>query len=82
MIWIQKHIASICMTFGLASAIFVLLSWAIGYYANGLYGYHFDLGSCWAGIGAMGVGLVGLFKWLIDSSPWNTTKGQMPGDQK
>ena len=81
MIWLQKHMADVCIIFGLVSGIFVLVSWAIGYYANGLYGYHFDLQSCWAGIGAMGVGMVGLFKWLIDSSPWNSKKEQMPNEK-
>ncbi len=58
MIWLQKHIANVCMVVGLVGAMFVLVSWAIGCYANGRYGYHFDLKSCWPGIGAIGVGFV------------------------
>ena len=79
--WIQKHIAVICMMFGLLSAIFLMVSWGIGYYANALYGTHFELASVWQGISSVGIGLVGLFKWLVDSSPWNTNKGNNPYDK-
>jgi len=75
--WLQKHIAVICMAFGLFSGMFVIVSWGIGYYANALFNMHFDLASCWSGIGAIGVGLVGLLKWLVDSG-LNTNKGDMP----
>lgn len=81
MIWLLKHISEICIVAGLFMAIFVFVAWAVGYFANGLYNYHFELASCWAGIGAMGVGLVGLFKYITDSSPWNTTKGNMPNQK-
>lgn len=77
MYWIKKHIAVICMTVGLFSGVFILVSWGIGYYANGLYGYKFDINSCWQGVSAVGVGLVGLLKWLIDSVH-NSEKGDMP----
>lgn len=77
--WLQKHIAIICIAFGLLSAVFVLISWGIGYYANALYGYHFEIGSCWQGISAMGVGLVGLLKWLVDSTK-NSDPGKFPGE--
>ena len=76
--WLQKHIAVICMAFGLFSAALLMISWGIGYYANALLGTHFELASVWQGISAVGVGLVGLFKWLVDSSPWNTKNGENP----
>lgn len=79
--WIQKHIATICMTFGLLAAAFVLISWGIGYYCNALFDMHFETASCWQGISAIGAGLVGLFKWLIDSK-LNTLDGQMPGQRR
>jgi len=79
--WLQKHISTICMAFGLFAAVFVLVSWGIGYYANALFGMHFDLGSCWQGVGAIGAGLVGLFKWLVDSK-FNTGPGMMPGQRR
>ena len=77
MSWLQKHIAVICIAFGLFSAIFVMFSWALGYYLNALYGYKFDIGSCWQGFTAMGVGLVGLFKWLTDSR-YNSEEKENP----
>jgi hypothetical protein len=55
------------MTFGLLSGVFVLVSWGVGYYANALYGTHFEIASCWQGMTSMGSGLVGLLKWLVDS---------------
>ena len=65
--WLQDHISTICIMFGLIAAAFVLVSWGVGYYANALYGMHFDTGSCWQGISSIGAGLVGLFKWIVDS---------------
>jgi len=65
--WLQHHIGIVCMTFGLFAAIFVFVSWGIGYYCNAIYGMHFDLASCWMGVSAIGIGLVGLLKWLVDS---------------
>lgn len=76
-LFLKRHIALICMVFGLLAAIVVLFSWTYGYWSNGLYGTKFDISSCWQGISACGVGLVGLFKWLIDSSH-NSPPGQFP----
>ena len=76
--WMKHNIATICMAFGLFAAAFVLASWGVGYYANALFGMKFEIGSCWQGISAVGVGLVGLFKWLCDSK-LNSDPGQMPG---
>jgi hypothetical protein len=40
------------------------------------FGMHFETASCWQGISAIGAGLVGLFKWLIDSK-LNTEQGHI-----
>ena len=81
MMWLQKHIAVVCMVFGLFSGMCVLISWGVGYYANALYGYHFEIASCWQGVSAIGVGLVGLLKWLVDSYK-NSLEGRMPGEKE
>ena len=73
----QEHIAIICMVAGGVFTLFVLVSWGIGYYANALYGYHFQIESCWQGLSAIAISLVGFFKWLIDS--WkNSDAGKLP----
>lgn len=74
---IKNNIAIICIFFGLFAAAIVLFSWLFGYWSNGLYGTHFQIDSCWQGISACGMGLVGLFKWLVDSSK-NSKQGMPP----
>jgi len=74
---IKNNIAIICIFFGLFAAAIVLFSWLFGYWSNGLYGTHFQIDSCWQGISACGMGLVGLFKWLVDSSK-NSEQGKPP----
>lgn len=65
------------MLFGLMAAFFVVFSWLAGYWLNGLYGMKFQIDSCWQGVSACGIGLVGLLKWLIDSSK-NSPIGEPP----
>ncbi len=77
MIKIKHNIAIICISFGLFTAFVVLMSWLFGYWSNGLYGTHFQIDSCWQGISAAGMGLIGLFKWLVDSSK-NSPLGEFP----
>ena len=75
---IQKYLLE-----GLVGAFLLLfLSWLIGYYANGLLGTHFDLASCWGGVGAVsGGGVLAAVKYIADS--WsNSEKGQMPYERK
>ena len=36
---------------------FVMFSWGYGYWSNALAGTHFELGSCWQGIGVVATGL-------------------------
>lgn len=60
----------------------VLILWAVGYIANGLFGTHFELQSCWAGLSTVGsAGFLAFVKYLVDSSPWNTAKGHAPNEQ-
>ena len=52
--------------------------WLFAFFANGLYGYKFDLSSCWAGIGAIATAAAtGWGKWIIDSK-YNTNQGEKP----
>ncbi|WP_196595088.1 hypothetical protein [Pectinatus frisingensis] len=81
LIKIKNHIGVICMAFGLLAAAVVLFSWVYGYWSNGLYGTKFQIDSCWQGISACGMGLVGLFKWLIDSSK-NSVPGEFPTNER
>lgn len=74
---LRANMALICMGFGLLAAILVLGSWLYGYWSNGLYGTKFEIDSCWQGLSACGVGLIGLFKWLVDSSK-NSPEGEFP----
>ena len=73
----KSNMSYICMAFGLFAALVVLLSWLYGYWSNGLWGTHFEINSCWQGISACGMGLVGLFKWLVDSTK-NSPSGEYP----
>ena len=77
MLWLQKHIAMICIVTGALMSLFVFISWGIGYYANALYGMHFDLGSCWTGLGAIATSIIGIAKWIIDSIK-NSFDGNLP----
>lgn len=56
--------------------------WSIGYLANAIYGYHFDLSSCWGGFSAIGgAGVLAAIKYCTDS--WqNSPKGEMPVDNE
>lgn len=81
MIKIKHNISIICISFGLFTAFVVLMSWLFGYWSNGLYGTHFQIDSCWQGISAAGMGLIGLFKWLVDSSK-NSPLGEFPTETK
>jgi len=54
--------------------------WCFAFIANGLYGYHFDLASCWGGFSAIGgAGFLGAVKYCTDSFK-NSPDGKMPGD--
>ena len=74
---IRKNISDILMIIGLVGVLTVLFSWLYGYWSNGLYGTKFQVESCWTGIGAMGMGFVGLCRYLIDSG-LNSNKNEPP----
>ena len=76
-IGLKNNIAVICMIFGLIFSTIIVMSWLYGYWSNGLYGTKFQIDSVWQGISASSVGLVGLFKWMIDSSK-NSPEGEFP----
>ena len=53
--WSKKHLSELITLIGIlicCFVLFVLISWGVGYYANGLLGLKFDLGSIWQGLGA------------------------------
>ena len=64
---------------------FVMFSWGVAFWANGLYETHFDLGSCWQGITVVATGLVTVAsfaampyveKWI--DSKYNSEAGESP----
>lgn len=62
----------------LVMTITTFLFWAVGYFANGLYNRHFDLASCWAGMGAIATAAAaGFGKWWVDGK-FNSIEGTMP----
>lgn len=86
--WSKAHASELITLIGLLICgfiLFVLLSWGIGYYLNGLAGYKFDLGSIWQGLGAcvtaigslMTMAGVNLGKKYIDSK-YNSPAGEKP----
>lgn len=62
----------------LLSFIALGVCWAIGYFANAIWGMKFELASCWAGFSAIGgAGVLSAVKYCIDS--WkNTPDGVAP----
>ncbi len=61
--WAKHHLGQLIILGGviiLCLVILVLISWFVGYYANGFYGKKFDLGSVWQGLGACVTAISGL----------------------
>ena len=86
--WSKLHASELITLIGLLVCLFilfVLVSWGVGYYANGFYGMKFDLGSIWQGLGAcvtaigslMTMAGVNLGKKYIDSK-YNSPAGEKP----
>lgn len=84
--WLDHHrlvpvvLAGILVSICLAT---VFCSWLIGYYANALFGMHFELASCWQGItiGVSGIGGVTgsaytIWKMYDTDSKFNSKEGQ------
>lgn len=63
----------------------VAFSWLYGYWANALRGTHFEIASCWTGVGAIAAAFgailslagAGWAKYHTDSK-FNTVQGQKP----
>jgi len=72
--WLYTHWLSVIMMVMLV----LFLVWLFGYFRNGEYGTHYDLQSCWAGVGAIATAsAAGFGKWWIDSTK-NSNQGEMP----
>lgn len=55
--------------------------WACGFFANALYGYKFDLQSCWGGFSAIGgAGVLAAIKYCTDS--WKNSPEGVPPNHK
>lgn len=58
--WAQKDWLAIVIFMTMISLFFlclVFLSWLLGYWLKALYGYNFELNSCWTGVSAVGAAL-------------------------
>lgn len=86
--WSKRHLEKLIILIGvfiMFFILFVLLSWGVGYYANGFYGLKFDLGSIWQGLGACVAAISGLLtlagvdlaKHYINSK-FNSPNGENP----
>ncbi len=86
--WSQKHLERLIILIGvcvMAFILLVLMSWTVGYYANGFWGLKFDLGSIWQGLAAcvtaigslLSIAGVNLGKHYIDSK-FNSGAGSPP----
>ncbi len=86
--WSKAHASELVTLIGLlicCFVLFVLLSWGVGFYLNGIFGYKFDLGSVWQGIGACAAAVgsmltlagVNFSKQYIDSK-FNSPLGEKP----
>lgn len=86
--WAEAHLEKLIILIGvfiMGFILFVLMSWGVGYYANGFYGLKFDLGSIWQGLGACVAAISGLLtmagvdlaKRYIDSK-YNSAQGEAP----
>lgn len=61
--WAQDNWLALIIIMGIIMMIFlclVMISWLYGYWANALYGMHFELSSCWSGITVVVTGLGGV----------------------
>ncbi len=86
--WAKHHLGQLIILGGviiLFLVILVLISWFVGYYANGFFGKKFELGSVWQGLGACVTAITGLLtvagvqlgKHYVDSK-FNSPTGEKP----
>ena len=82
---IQTKQVGALMTFLMFFLGLVMISWLVGYWANGLLGTHFEINSCWQGLAGIVTGLGGLgamaAKYYVDSK-YNSNEGEKPGERK
>jgi len=72
--WLAKNWVGVIIVMVIALFVF----WAVGYFSNALYGSHFELTSCWAGVAAISsAGAVSLGKYWTDSRH-NSKQEEMP----
>ena len=58
--------------------LLLFLFWTIGYFANALYGMHFEIKSCWDGFTTLGgAGVLAMVKYLV-ASKYNSDDGNEP----
>lgn len=58
--------------------LLLFLFWAIGYFANALFGTKFDIRSCWDGFTTLsGAGVIAAIKYITDSL-LNSESGNTP----
>lgn len=82
---VQTKQIGVLMTFLMVFLGLVLLSWLAGYWCNGLLGTHFEINSCWQGLGGIVAGLGGVAalagtqyaKYYLDSR-YNSAEGESP----
>lgn len=82
---VQTKQVGLLMMFLMFFLALVMISWLIGYWANGLYGTKFEIGSCWQGLAGIVTGLGGLAalaaKYYMDSK-FNSKVGEMPNKKE
>jgi len=90
--WSKHHLAQLIILAGviiLFLVVCVLFSWFVGFYANGFWGYKFELNSVWQGLGACVTAISGLLtvagvqlgKHYVDSR-YNSAAGEKPTSRR
>lgn len=82
---IQTKQIGILVTVMMIFLALVMFSWFVGFWANGMWGAKFDLGSCWQGISAVVAGMTGVAalagskyaRYYLDSK-YNSGDGERP----
>ena len=82
---VQTRQIGVLVTVMMVFLALVMVSWFVGFWANGLCGAKFDLGSCWQGISAVVAGMTGVAtlagtkyaRYYLDSK-YNSGDGERP----
>ena len=86
--WAQANWLALIISMAVMMMFFlclVMFSWIFGYWANALFAFKFELGSCWQGVSAVVTGIVGIVgvakaawtKYATDSQ-YNSEQGKYP----